>query len=108
RILLVEDLATDGGSKIQFCEALRGAGAKVSDTFVVFYYDIFPQTRNRLEELDLKMHALATWWDVLEVCKSQPYFDSKTLDEVESFLHAPTEWSAAHGGVSSIEKKTGG
>ncbi len=105
RVLLVEDLATDGGSKIKFCEALREAGATVSDTFVVFYYDIFPQTKGRLEELDLRMHALATWWDVLEVAKAQSYFDANTLDEVESFLRAPTEWSAAHGGVSSIEKK---
>ena len=105
RILLVEDLATDGGSKIQFCEALRQAGANVSDTFVVFYYDIFPETRSRLEDLDLRMHALATWWDVLEVCKEQAYFDSNTLKEVESFLHEPTAWSAAHGGVSSIEQK---
>ena len=43
-ILLVEDLTTDGNSKIKFCEALREAGAKVDHTFVVFYYDIFPQT----------------------------------------------------------------
>jgi len=44
-ILLVEDLTTDGNSKIKFCEALRKAGAKVDHTFVVFYYDIFPQTK---------------------------------------------------------------
>ena len=44
-ILLVEDLTTDGNSKIKFCEALREAGAKVDHTFVVFYYDIFPQTK---------------------------------------------------------------
>ena len=108
RILLVEDLATDGGSKIKFCEALREAGAIVTDSFVVFYYDIFPQANDRFDDLGLRMHALATWWDVLEVCKSQSYFDTKTLDEVEAFLHAPTEWSAAHGGVSSIEKKVAG
>ena len=48
RILLVEDLTTDGNSKIKFCEALRGAGATVDHTFVVFYYDIFPHTRDAL------------------------------------------------------------
>src|SRR5512132_440187 len=40
RVLLVEDLATDGGSKVNFCNALRTAGMKVNDVFVIFYYDI--------------------------------------------------------------------
>ena len=31
RILLVEDLATDGGSKVNFCKALRAAGCKCED-----------------------------------------------------------------------------
>jgi len=104
RILLVEDLATDGGSKIQFCEALREAGAIVTDTFVVFYYDIFPQTRGRMDELGIRMHSLATWWDVLAVCKEKTYFDTKTLDTVETFLHGPLDWSAAHGGIATLEK----
>ncbi|MDP6884698.1 MAG: orotate phosphoribosyltransferase, partial [Rhodospirillales bacterium] len=33
RVLLVEDLATDGASKINFVNALRTAGARVSDVF---------------------------------------------------------------------------
>ena len=100
RVLLVEDLTTDGCSKVAFCEALRKAGAEVSDTIVVFYYDIFPDTRERLAEHGLTLHALATWWDVLAVAKEHNYFDAQTLDEVEKFLHAPTEWSLAHGGTA--------
>ena len=48
RILLVEDLTTDGRSKMHFCQALRNAGAMVDHTFVVFYYGIFPYTYDRL------------------------------------------------------------
>ena len=40
--LLVEDLTTDGGSKIRFAQALRDAGATCDHTFVVFYYGVFP------------------------------------------------------------------
>src|SRR3984957_6291523 len=40
--LLVEDLTTDGGSKIQFAKALREAGAICHPTFVVFFYGVFP------------------------------------------------------------------
>lgn len=102
RVLLVEDLTTDGGSKIKFCEALRRAGAVVTDTIVVFYYDIFPETREHLQEHGLRLHSLATWWDVLNVCKENGYFDTKTLDEVEAFLHQPLKWSGEHGGATDI------
>jgi len=100
RILLVEDLTTDGRSKVMFCEALRKAGATVSHTFVLFYYDIFPQTKEMLEKMGMQMHYLATWWDILDQCKNFGYFDEKTLAEVERFLQNPMEWSSAHGGIS--------
>jgi orotate phosphoribosyltransferase len=102
RILLVEDLTTDGQSKINFCQALRNAGAQVSHTLVIFYYDIFPQSKKTLADIDIQLHHLATWWDVLQVCKDDNYFDTKTLGEIESFLHEPVAWSAAHGGVAEF------
>ena len=46
--------------------------------------------------------ALATWWDVLAVCRKFGYFDAQTLDGVEAFLKQPLEWSRAHGGVDAI------
>ena len=104
RVLLVEDLTTDGGSKITFCEALKSAGASVTDTIAVFYYDIFPDTPERLAAHGLTLHYLATWWDVLDVCKKQDYFDKATLKEVESFLNNPLAWSGEHGGATEISK----
>jgi orotate phosphoribosyltransferase len=100
KILLVEDLTTDGRSKVMFCEALRKAGAVVSHTFVLFYYDIFPQTKEMLDKMGMEMHYLATWWDILDQSKKLGYFDEKTLTEVESFLNNPMEWSSANGGTS--------
>lgn len=102
RVLLVEDLTTDGGSKINFCEALRRAGAVVSDTLVIFYYDIFPETREKLIEHDLRLHYLATWWDVLDVSKQNGIFAADMLDEVQKFLENPLAWSADNGGVSRL------
>src|SRR6056297_2894503 len=40
RVLLVEDLATDGGSKLSFVEAIRDTGATCAHSAVIFYYDI--------------------------------------------------------------------
>jgi len=102
RTLLVEDLATDGRSKVHFCQALRQAGAKVDHCFVVFYYDIFPKSQELFRDLHVELHHLATWWDVLEAAKSSGDFDKGVLAEVEAFLHAPAKWSAAHGGISEF------
>ena len=102
RALLVEDLATDGGSKVNFCNALRAAGAQVDHCFVVFYYDIFPQSAGHLKNLNVKLHYLTTWWDVLEVAEEDKAFDANTLKEVRAFLTEPSKWSAAHGGISDF------
>ena len=102
--LLVEDLTTDGASKIQFCKALRDAGAICDHTFVVFYYGVFPGGFETLQKMNLTLHHLATWWDVLEACRERPYFSESALSEVRKFLENPVAWSKAHGGVGSAEE----
>src|SRR6266850_207512 len=102
RTLLVEDLTTDGRSKVNFCKALRDAGAVVDYVFVMFYYDIFPEAKQTLAELNVRLHYLATWWDVLAVVKKERYLQGTQLAEVERFLHEPAQWSAAHGGDSAF------
>ena len=102
RILLVEDLTTDGGSKLRFAEAIRSAGGEVAHTFVVFFYGIFPQTIDVLAGHGLRLHYLATWRDVLGEARSGSHFDPATLAEVEAFLAAPLAWSAAHGGIAAL------
>ena len=102
--LLVEDLTTDGASKIQFCRALRDAGAICDHTFVVFYYGVFPGGFETLQKMNLTLHHLANWWDVLEACRERPYFSESALSEVRKFLENPVAWSKAHGGVGSAEE----
>ena len=99
RVLLVEDLATDGRSKVNFVKALREADGKCEHCFVIFFYDIYPEGKKILGDLGIKLHALATWWDVLNFAKTCGQFDPIKLDEIEKFLHDPAGWSRAHGGV---------
>src|SRR5262249_23583900 len=75
RVLLVEDMTTDGRSKVNFCNALRQAGCTVEHCFVVFFYDIFPEGRKILKDLNVELHALATWWDVLAAAKETGKFE---------------------------------
>ncbi len=98
RVLLVEDLTTDGGSKLNFVDALREVGATVDHTFVIFYYDIFRDTPEKLSGNGIELHYLVTWWDVLAECKQTKKFNEKTLRKVEDFLSDPRGWSKANGG----------
>jgi orotate phosphoribosyltransferase len=100
RVLLVEDMTTDGRSKVNFCRALRAAEAKVEHVLVFFFYDIFPEGRKILADLGVTLHSLATWWDVLDVAKKSGRFDKDRLKDVEKFMHDPAGWSQAHGGVA--------
>lgn len=93
RVLLVEDLTTDGGSKLNFVEALRTAGAEVAHIAVVFHYGIFPKAIADLESKGVRLHALATWWDVLAVIKQRGAFSAQEIESVESFLTNPDGWS---------------
>lgn len=95
RVLLIEDLTTDGGSKLSFIDAIRETGATCAHTAVIFYYGIFPDTISRLDDHGVTLHHLCTWWDVLAEAKRSGAFDDGTLQEVESFLNAPRAWQEA-------------
>ena len=95
RVLLVEDLTTDGGSKISFVDAIRETGATCGHTAVIFYYDIFPDTEKTLGDHGVTLHHLCTWWDVLAVARGSTAFDADTLDKVEEFLNNPRAWQEA-------------
>ncbi|SIS83365.1 orotate phosphoribosyltransferase [Paracoccus saliphilus] len=96
RVLLVEDLTTDGGSKLSFVDAIRDTGASCAHTAVIFYYGIFPETTQRLADHGVSLHHLCTWWDVLAEARESEAFDTATLNEVQTFLTNPREWQAAN------------
>ncbi|WP_425100179.1 orotate phosphoribosyltransferase [Tropicibacter sp. S64] len=92
RVLLVEDLTTDGGSKLSFVDAIRETGATCAHTAVIFYYGIFPETIKTLGDHGVSLHHLCTWWEVLAEAPAQ---HAGVLGEVESFLKDPHAWRAA-------------
>ncbi len=98
RVLLVDDLATDAGSKTAFVRGLRTAGATVTDGLVIFYHGVFPGAAERLATLGLTLHALATWEDILRPDAGHPGLDPADRPEIERFLPDPAAWSAFHGG----------
>jgi orotate phosphoribosyltransferase len=101
RVLLVEDLATDGRSKVNFVKALREAEGQCEHCFVLFFYDIYPEGKKILSDLGVTLHYMTTWREVLSVAKASGKFEPKMLAEVEKFIDDPAGWSKAHGGAVS-------
>jgi len=97
RTILVEDLATDGGSKLNFVEALREAGAECAHTFVIFHYGIYPESVTMLANAGVTLHALATWRDVVDCAEEDGFLDKSSLAQVRAFLDAPDKWSKVYG-----------
>src|SRR3546814_4095176 len=58
RVLLMDDLTTDGGSKLAFARGLRSAGAAVEHILTIFYHDALPGAKTRLKEAGLNLHLL--------------------------------------------------
>ena len=98
RVLLVEDLATDGGSKRLFIDALRAAGAVVRDVFVVFHYGIFPAGIAELARMGVRLIALASWADVLAAARAGGDFAPAVCDRIAAFLDDPEGWARARDG----------
>ena len=97
RVILVEDLTTDGGSKINFCNSIRKAGAIVEETIVLFYYNIFDDVPDKLKKSGINLNYLACWWDILNYCKEDnSIIDNETIFQIEQFLISPKKWSKNH------------
>ena len=92
KAILIEDLATDGGSKVIFVEAMRKAGLAVKDIFVIFYYDIFNFEESVLSKLNVNIHSLCTWKDIISVLEKRKTFNQTDIVNLKEFLSRPDVW----------------
>jgi orotate phosphoribosyltransferase len=95
RVLLVEDLATDGGSKLSFIDAVRDAEGEIAHCLVVFHYGNFPQSTQSMADRGVVLHGLCTWWDVLAAAEKRGY-TAEQIAEVRHFLNDADGWATTH------------
>ena len=95
--LLVEDLATDGGSKITFVNAIREAGLIVKDIFVIFYYDIFDFQKSDLSKLNVNIHTLCTWKNIVTYLEKNNIYTDSEINSLKEFLNDPQGWRTKNG-----------
>ena len=103
RVLLVEDLITDGLSKLRFNIGIRGAGAKMTHCLCVFDYasDRLNQHEGKenLAKNDIALHVLSNWDDVLDTGLGKSYFSEKSSNQIVDFLNDPENWGRKMGFV---------
>ena len=92
KAILIEDLATDGGSKAVFVEAMRRSGLIVNDIFVIFYYDIFNLEDSVLSKLDVNIHSLCTWKEIISVIEKKNIYKESDTNNLKKFLSNPDDW----------------
>src|SRR5260363_329100 len=83
----------------QFLRRAAQRGRACGSCLCAFSLWFYPDVQTVFDEINVQLHALATWRDILSAARALQYFDRATLSEIEKFLDAPAQWSAAHGGI---------
>jgi orotate phosphoribosyltransferase len=103
RVLMVEDLITDGLSKMRFNIGIRGAGAKMTHCLCVFDYASdrlnLHEGKVNLAKNGIALHVLANWDDVLDTGLSKSFFTEESSRQILEFLKDPENWGRKMGFV---------
>lgn len=99
KVLLVDDVTTDGKSKVDACLALRKSGLTMHHAFVLIQFGIYPYTEPMLNEHELEMSSLMTWPVLFEALRLRDTLSTKKIASIEAFTRDPVKWSVRHGGI---------
>ncbi len=102
KVLLVEDLMTDGGSKVGFIEGIREAGCTVSDCLV--FVDREQNGTETLEKMGVTVHSLVGLSTCLKIGQAMGLLSEDSLAEVNHYLDDPSAWHLERGLPSTIDK----
>ena len=92
KAILIEDLATDGKSKVIFIEAMKKFEVNVSDIFVIFYYDIFDISKSHISKLNINIHYLCTWKNIINILQKNEFISKNQIKNLKLYLTDPEKW----------------
>jgi len=93
RVLLIEDLITDGASKLDFVEAIREAGGKVTDVLVVL--DRLQGGAEALSGIDIHLHAATDISIVLDQGEAAGVQTPDVFAIIRDYLSNAEAWHAS-------------
>jgi orotate phosphoribosyltransferase len=101
RVLLIDDVTTDGLSKIAAAGALRQTGTRIDDTLVLVAFDVYPRTAARFAAESLALHAVTDWAELHAALRAGGGLSAAQARMLEAFSADPVAWSIEHGGVGA-------
>ena len=84
-VLLAEDLMTDGGSKMNFLDAIDKLGANIIGIFVIFNYGII-KDYYLFKKKKIDVISLTNWDNDLSVASRRNILKNEEVKIIESFL----------------------
>jgi orotate phosphoribosyltransferase len=93
-VLLVEDLITDGESKLHFIDSLQACSGKVEHVLVLF--DREQGGRETLRARGINLHAITTMRSVIQLAETEHLLSQSELLSVRQYLGSPHEWNVEH------------
>lgn len=90
KVLLVEDMITDDGSKIDFIEGLEKAGGKIDDCLV--FIDREQGGRETLEEKDVNLKSILTLSQLVKYGERENKISKENLKTLQEYLKDPEAW----------------
>jgi orotate phosphoribosyltransferase len=82
--VLIEDMATDAGSKLHFVKSLRANKLIIKDIYVAFFYGVYKNADLNLKKMNVNLNYLATWNDIVSV--SHNYLSKKDQKKLEDYI----------------------
>ena len=95
RVLLVEDLITDGGSKVSFIESIRAAGGMIEEALVLF--DRQQGGGDLLKSMGVRLHSILELKTTIEVAKLNQIMSEQDYSSLSYYLSDPEEWHKKRG-----------
>ena len=96
RVLLVEDLVTTGGSSLSGVQALREAGATVTDCLAIISYG-FAEAREAFAQAGVSLHTLTDFHAVLQRALTLGLLEESGAAAVRDWMRDPHGWAAQRG-----------
>lgn len=94
-VLLVEDLVTTGGSSLDGVQALRDAGALVTDVLAIVSYG-FAEAQHNFTSAEVNLHTLTDFSVLLDEAQHLNKFDDDAAALIRDWFRDPHNWQERH------------
>ncbi len=91
KVVLIDDMITDGRSKVRFIEGIRKEGAICEDSLVII--DREQGGTDNLAAEKVKLHSLITLKELLEYMKKNKLVDEDNYKITMNYLGNPEQWN---------------